>query len=122
MYTVGQRKRLPASDTGPLYVIKLEPSTNTVVVGEDGELFARSFLATHANWIAIGGLDAPLDVSARIRYNGTASPARIAPGGDGVVRCDFDIPQRAITPGQAAVFYMDDCVVGGGTIEETIDK
>ncbi len=120
MYTVGQRKRLPASDSGPLYVLKLEPASNTVVIGNNEELFAGAFVATRLNWISIAGLDGPLEVSARIRYNGTATAARIVPQGDDEVRCDFEAPQRAITPGQATVFYNGDCVVGGGTIEGVI--
>ncbi len=121
-YTVGQRKRLPASGDGPLYVIRLEPATNTVVVGSDGELFARRFHVINVNWVGLNGIDAPVEVYARIRYNGTAAPAVIEPGGEtGSVICTFAEPQRAITPGQAAVFYMGDCVAGGGTIDHILD-
>jgi tRNA-uridine 2-sulfurtransferase len=117
-YTIGQRKRLPASGSGPLYVIALEPATNTVVVGEDRELMARSFVAGALNWVSVPSLEADLAVSARIRYNGTASPAVVSPGTEpGTLTCTFETPQRAITPGQAAVFYDGDTVVGGGTIE-----
>src|SRR5262249_34420010 len=106
MYTIGQRKRLPASDTGPLYVVALEPRTNTVVVGSDEELFAGSFTAGALNWISISELTSPVEVGARIRYNGPASPAVIKPGDNpGMLTCKFGSPQRAVTPGQAAVFY-----------------
>jgi tRNA-uridine 2-sulfurtransferase len=118
-YTIGQRRRLPASGSGPLYVIALEPSTNTVVVGANEELFAKRFTASTLNWITVQGLEGPLAVSARIRYNGTASPAVIMPGAEpGTVECTFEAAQRAITPGQACVFYDGDVVVGGGTIEQ----
>jgi tRNA-specific 2-thiouridylase len=122
-YTIGQRKRLPASDSGPLFVISLDASTNTVVVGDNEELFAGSFLAGTLNWSAIEALNAPLAVSARIRYNGSASPAVISPSSEGgMAECRFQTPQRAVTPGQAAVFYDGDVVVGGGTIEKTLSS
>ena len=120
-YTVGQRKRLPASGSGALYVIALEPNSNTVVVGADSELFAREFVASNVNWIAIDKLTEPVEVMARIRYNGAATPAVISPGEDSAsVICRFSDPQRAITPGQAAVFYDGDRVIGGGTIERVV--
>lgn len=125
-YTIGQRKRLPASGSGPLFVISLEPATNTVVVGSNEELFAEGFVAGTLNAVAVPSLDlasgeAPLAVSARIRYNGEATPAHLTAGSEpGTVTCRFDTPQRAVTPGQAAVFYDHggDRVVGGGTIEQ----
>lgn len=121
-YTVGQRKRLPASGDGALYVLRLEPATNTVVVGSDDELFARRFLVTDVNWVGLAGLGEPVEVYARIRYNGTAAAAVIEPGAEpGSVVCTFVEPQRAITPGQAAVFYNGDCVAGGGTIDLVLD-
>jgi len=123
LYTVGQRKRLPASDTGPLYVLALEPATNTVLVGDNADLFADTFVAGSLNWIAIERLETPLAVSARIRYNGSAAPARLLDGPEPeTATCRFETPQRAITPGQAAVFYDGDVVLGGGTIEKVDDR
>jgi tRNA-specific 2-thiouridylase len=116
-YTIGQRRRLPASGNGPLFVVSLEPATNTVVVGDNEELFADTFTASRVNWVAIPEPAAPLAVQARIRYNGTAEAARVTPEPGERVVCRFDAPQRAITPGQAAVFYDGDVVLGGGTIE-----
>jgi tRNA-specific 2-thiouridylase len=122
-YTIGQRKRLPASATGPLYVISLEPKSNTVIVGSDEELYEDTFMVGGLNWIAIEKLTSPLAVSARIRYNASASPARIEVGIEpDTVICRFDTPQRAITPGQAAVFYDEDTVIGGGTVERVIRR
>lgn len=120
-YTIGQRRRLPASDSGPLYVIALDAATNTVVVGSDRELYQSACRVGALNWIAIEKLEGTLAVFARIRYNGSAAPARIStvPGSESV-ECRFDTPQRAITPGQAAVFYDGEVVVGGGTIEEAV--
>jgi tRNA-uridine 2-sulfurtransferase len=118
-YTIGQRRRLPASGDGALFVIALEPATNTVVVGSDEELFADTLEVRRLNWISIAELTGPLALQARIRYNGTAEPAELLPAGaeEDAVICRFGKPQRAITPGQAAVFYDGDVVVGGGTIE-----
>jgi tRNA-specific 2-thiouridylase len=122
-YTIGQRRRLPASADGPLFVVALEPDTHTVVVGSSEELYADAFLASALNWITVEKLDAPLAVSARIRYNGVASPARISAGPEpDSVECRFETPQRAITPGQAAVFYDGDVVIGGGTIERAVHQ
>ncbi len=122
-YTIGQRRRLPASGSGALFVIALEPATNTVVVGANEELFAAEFTASRLNWISISELTKPVAVHARIRYNGTAEAAVIRPvsgwqtAGAETVECIFHEAQRAITPGQSAVFYDGDVVVGGGTIE-----
>lgn len=123
-FTIGQRKRLPASDTGALFVIALDPATNTVIVGSDEELFEDSFVVDTVNWISIPNLPntpEPLAVSARIRYNGIASPARLLPGETtDTIICRFETPQRAVTPGQAAVFYREETVVGGGTIDRLL--
>ena len=131
-YTIGQRKRLPASTTGPLFVVRLDADSNTVVVGSNEELFETGLIADNCNWISIQDLDqttGTLAVSAKIRYNGVASPAQIRPGADpGTVEAHFDLPQRAITPGQAAVFYAGEgedvgqVVVGGGTIVQAVKQ
>lgn len=118
-YTIGQRKRLPGGAGEPRFVISLDPATRTVVTGRDADLFAKGFIADKLNWISIEQPEWPLAVSARIRYNGTASPACLFSGSyEGSVHCIFDEPQRAVTPGQAAVFYQGDVIVGGGTIEQ----
>jgi tRNA-specific 2-thiouridylase len=129
-YTIGQRKRLPASSAGPLYVVALDAETNTVVVGRDEELFAPGLLADTCNWIAVpdlASIGGALAVSAKIRYNGTASPAILTPGEEpGTVASRFATPQRAVTPGQAAVFYGGEgenagqVVLGGGTIRHAL--
>jgi tRNA-specific 2-thiouridylase len=123
LYTVGQRKRLPASDSGPLYVIKLEPATGTVVVGDDKELFVGGFMASTLNWVSINSLEDEMSVQARIRYNGSPAEAAIRPGErPDWVECRFVRPQRAVTPGQSAVFYDGDRVMGGGTIESALES
>lgn len=124
-YTVGQRKGLGVTFGKPMFVIGFNVERDEVVLGEDQEVFAPSLLATDLNWIAIPELQGPLDVQAKIRYKAPLAPAKIIPlqepekipGAIGsVVRVEFEKPQRAITPGQAVVFYQRDLVVGGGKI------
>ena len=129
-YTIGQRKRLPASNKGPLFVLALDAESNTVVVGTNEELNGSALVADTCVWSALPGLtpgQAPLAVSAKIRYNGSASPARLfARGSADEAELRFDTPQRAITPGQSAVFYGGEgedagqVVLGGGIIREAI--
>ena len=117
-YTVGQRKGLGVAAGRPLYVISIEPERKRVTVGDGAELLRRSFFARKVNWIAFERLEEPLRVEAKIRHRFTAAPAAVRPTGDPArVEVEFDAPQRAVTPGQAAVFYQDDLVVGGGWIE-----
>ncbi len=119
-YTIGQRKRLPASNSGPLYVLRLDAATRRVVVGSDAELYETQFAVGALNWISGSAPALPLAVSARIRYNAEAVSAVISSSPlTGEVQCTFETPQRAVTPGQAAVFYLDDVVLGGGAIERT---
>lgn len=118
-YTIGQRRRLPASNRGPLYVVALEAATNTVVVGEDRDLYVRRFAVEDVTWVNERVCNA-LAVSVQIRYNAHAEPARLFCR-DFWVECEFEEPQRAVTPGQAAVFYSGDRVLGGGTIGRILE-
>src|SRR5579884_3117321 len=101
-YTIGQRKRLPANPDGPLFVVALDAETNTVVVGQDADLYAPGCLVAECAWSAISGLEAvetPLAVWVKIRYNGSAARAVISPGGEpGTAEVRFESPQRAVTP------------------------
>ena len=129
-YTIGQRKRLPASSTGALFVVSLDADTNTVVVGNNEDLFTSGLIADTCVWSAIPELTAeqsPLAVSAKIRYNGSAAPAHIMPGErQDTVKVGFEAPQRAITPGQSVVFYggegpdANEVVIGGGLIVQSV--
>ncbi len=129
-YTIGQRKRLPASSAGALFVVSLDADTNTIVVGTNEDLFTSGLIADTCIWSAIPELTAeqsPLAVTAKIRYNGTAAPAGITLGPDpDQVTAKFESAQRAITPGQSAVFYggqgsdAGDVVIGGGLIVEAL--
>ena len=114
-YTTGQRKGLGVSAAGRLYVISKDAATNTVLLGEDEDLYSPTLTATRLNWIEPEP-DAPIRVTAKTRYSQREAAATVTPCGDGTARVDFDEPQRAITAGQAVVFYDGDSVVGGGTI------
>jgi tRNA-specific 2-thiouridylase len=120
-YTVGQRRGLwvshpVATASSPLYVLAIVPETNTVVVGPESELYAKSLIAHDINLIPLDRLDAPMRVTARIRYRQEEQRAVVSQIDGDTLRVDFDHPQRAITKGQAVVLYDGDTVVGGGTI------
>jgi len=117
-YTVGQRKGLGIALGKPMYVTRIDAENNRVVLGEEKEVFSRSLTATDLNFISIEKLDGEMRVKAKIRYSAKEADATIRPEEGGKVSVYFDEPQRAITPGQAVVFYDGDIVVGGGTIEE----
>ena len=117
-YTIGQRKGLGVAAGHPLYVIALDPAAQKVVVGRGEELMRRSFFVSAMNWIAFDLLEDEIRVQAKIRHRFAPAPATVRPSADpDRVEVEFDSPQRAVTPGQAAVFYRDDLVLGGGWIE-----
>ncbi len=111
-FTVGQRRGLNVAIGEPLYVIATDPASRRVIVGRDEELLCRSFTVRDTNWIAFEEPPAEVRAEVKIRNKHSAAPAVIR--GNEVT---FDEPQRAVTPGQAAVFYQDDLVLGGGWIE-----
>ncbi len=114
-YTVGQRRGLGITSPNPLYVTHIDPDSGDITIGPEAELYRDGLWASNVNYI----LDEPpapgTEVSVKIRYKSTQTPARLYPdGSDALLR--FDEPQRAVTPGQAVVFYQDDEVIGGGRI------
>ena len=115
-YTIGQRRGIGIAQQRPLYVVSINAETNRVVVGSDEELSSNEFIAAGVNWIALDNPSEPVRAEVRVRYRHTAAPATITPLPDARVRVVFDEPQRAITPGQATVFYRGEEVVGGGWI------
>ena len=115
-YTIGQRKGLGIAAGRPLYVVELDRAANRVVVGDDAELRSGSCEVRDINWISFAALEAPLRASVKIRHRHEPSPATVEPLDAASARVNFDAPQRAITPGQAAVFYSGDVVLGGGWI------
>lgn len=120
-YTVGQRKGLGITFGEPMYVVSLDPSRNAVILGRNNEVFSKELVAGDNNFILYETLNTPLPVQAKIRYSAKAADAVITPERDGRVKVSFTEPQRAVTPGQAVVYYEGDYVVGGGTIENTVD-
>ncbi len=116
-FTIGQRKGLGIAAPAPLYVVRLDAKTHTVVVGTKQDLERREFDAAQVNWIAGVTPPRPIRAHVQIRYRHPAAPATVAPAADGGAHVVFDAPQPAITPGQAAVFYDGEEVLGGGWIE-----
>lgn len=115
-YTIGQRKGLGISTPKPVYVVELEVENNRVVVGDETALDRDEFTVDRCNWIPFDNLVEPIQVTAKIRYNNSGTVATVTPLGEGRAKVKLHSAQRAITPGQAAVFYQDDLVVGGGWI------
>ena len=115
-YTLGQRKGLGIAYKEPLYVLAKDADSNTVVLGSEKDLYKKEFLVGECNFILIEELTAPMNVTCKVRYRMQDEPAIIEPVAAGKVKVTFMKAQRAITSGQAAVFYDGDLVVGGGTI------
>jgi tRNA-specific 2-thiouridylase len=115
-YTIGQRKGLGLSSPKPLYVIELDSANNRVVVGDEAALDRDEFIVERCNWIPWDSPPDSLEVTAKIRYNHPGTPATITPNANGGATVKLHTAQRAITPGQACVFYQEDLVVGGGWI------
>ena len=119
-YTLGQRKGLNLAMGAPVYVCGKDMEANTVTVGPNEALFHRSLIAEDLNWFPFPALTAPISVTAKARYNQPPQPAALYPQENGTVRVVFHQPQRALTPGQAVVFYNGDLVIGGGTITKIL--
>jgi tRNA-uridine 2-sulfurtransferase len=115
-YTVGQRRGIGVSSPDPLYVVRVDAKNNRVVVGSSDDLLRREMTVERVNWIAIEELTEPIRVEVKIRSRAEEAQATISKRENGSMIVTFDEAQRAITPGQAAVFYDGDVVVGGGWI------
>ncbi len=116
-YTIGQRKGLGALGPDPHFVVELRPAENTVVVGTNKELLSPTLTAGDMHWVSGQEPPEPFRANVKIRYRAPEVPATIAPLPNRHMHVEFDTPQRAVTPGQAAVLYIGDEVIGGGTIE-----
>ncbi len=115
-YTIGQRKGLGITTPKPVYVVELDVENNRVVVGDDSALDRDEFIADRCNWHPFEQLTESIEVVAKIRYNHPGAAATVTPLENNRVKVKLHTSQRAITPGQAAVFYQDDLVLGGGWI------
>lgn len=114
-YTIGQRKGLGAFGK-PMFVTGISAEDNTVTIGENGSQYSQSLVADRMNWIAFDNLNEPIRADVKIRFRAKEQPALITPNGDGTVTVVFDEPQRSVTPGQSAVIYDGNTVLGGGRI------
>jgi tRNA-specific 2-thiouridylase len=112
----GQRRGLGVAHAKPLYVVQIEPAKNRVVVGGENELERTEFIARGVNWVAFDEPAVPVRAAVKVRYRHEAAMATIYPLPEHRARIVFDRGQRAITPGQATIFYNGDEVVGGGWI------
>ena len=115
-YTVGQRRGLRLSSDRPLYVVRKDAATNTVVVGDEADLYSTAMTVADLNFIAVETVTSPRRAAVKTRYSQKETAATLYPPEDGRMAVVFDKPQRAVTPGQAAVFYDGDLVLAGGTI------
>ncbi|MBI2487020.1 MAG: tRNA 2-thiouridine(34) synthase MnmA [Deltaproteobacteria bacterium] len=118
-FTVGQRRGLGIAKGKPMYVVRVEPETNRVVVGEEKDIFKSSLIANNISW-ADGIPSDEIEVKAKIRYRHKEEDAVVKVDSDGKALVEFKTPQRAITPGQAIVFYKQDRILGGGWINEVL--
>lgn len=118
-YTVGQRRGMGISHPTPLYVQDIDPISNTVIVGDDKELFSDTMIVSDINWVALDNPGHPFSADIKIRYLHTPAAGIVTPSNDGTVAVKFTHSQRAITPGQSAVFYDGEAVLGGGLINKS---
>lgn len=116
MFTIGQRKGLPGGSTQPRYVVDLDPETNRVIIGSAEDLLVDEFEIDRVNWVSHPAADDSIEATIKIRYNHPGTAATLVPLAKNRVRVRLHKAQKAITPGQAAVFYEDDVVLGGGWI------
>jgi len=114
-YTIGQRKGLGAFGK-PMFVTGISAEDNTVTIGENGSQYSQKLVADRMNWIAFDNLDEPIRAEVKIRFRAKEQPALVTPNADGTVTVVFDEPQRSVTPGQSAVIYDGNTVLGGGRI------
>ena len=115
-YTVGQRKGLGIAYKEPLYVLELNSDTNELIVGTEQELYSKELYANELNFLLDIDLSKPIEIKAKVRYRAKEADAILYPQENGICKVEFKEPQRAITPGQSVVFYIDDIVLGGGKI------
>jgi len=117
-YTIGQRRGLGLSDSTPYYVVKIDKVKNRIVLGKEEDLYSKTIFVSGVNWLSISPPKEQLLVTAKLRYSHQGVTASVFPESDNKVRLELDVPERAVTPGQAAVFYQDEILLGGGWIND----
>lgn len=120
-YTIGQRRGLGIAVGKPVFVNRIDAATNTVVVGDGESLYNSDFICTNAHWISVSKINKSIKVEVRIRFAHRPRPAELIPMKDGKMRIVFEKPQRAITPGQLAVFYNGEVVIGSAWIDKILN-
>ena len=120
-YTIGQRRGLRLAKGKPLYVVEIDRKKNAIIVEGKEDVFADTFIVDSLNWTSPQDTSSPFSAQVKIRYNHPGSEAVLSPGRENEIEITFNNPQKAITPGQAAVFYDGDRVIGGGWIKEVIN-
>lgn len=121
LYTIGQRKGLGVACKKPLYVVKIDKAKNAVIAGTKEEVRKLVFAASEPRWMAIGGINKPAEFLTKIRYGHKKAPAAVKKAENGELIVTFKTPQEAITPGQAAVFYRGDAVMGSAWISQVLE-
>ena len=117
-YTIGQRRGLGLSDSTPYYVVKIDKGKNRIVLGKEEDLYSKTIFVSGVNWLSISPPKEQSHVTVKLRYSHQGVTASVFPDSDNKVRLELDVPERAVTPGQAAVFYQDEILLGGGSIND----
>jgi len=116
-YTIGQRRGLGLSDATPYYVVKIDKEQNRIVLGKEDDLYSKTIYVSNVNWVSISAPKTPLSTSVKLRSAHQGAIANLIPESSNKVRLDLKYPERAVSPGQSAVFYQNDIVLGGGRID-----
>jgi len=117
-YTIGQRKGLGGGFDKPMYVVNIDAGQNQITIGDAASLLSKEFIVKEVNLISIKELGKPIKAQIKIRYNDSGHEGLLTPGDSGNIHVRFDAPQKSVTPGQSAVFFDGDIVIGGGIIEK----
>ncbi len=116
-YTIGQRKGLGLSNKIPYYVVRIDKENNKIVLGKEEDLYSKTITVSNVNWVSISAPDKPISASVKLRSAHHGARANLIPLSGNKVRLELETPERAVTPGQAAVFYQDNILLGGGKID-----
>ena len=116
-YTIGQRKGISVNDTTPYYVIKINKEQNRIVLGKEDDLYSKTISVSSVNWVSISPPETPISASVKLRSAHHGATATLIPVSGNKVLLELENPDLAVTPGQAAVFYQEDILLGGGKID-----